>query len=145
VDGVRTRLRVLRVGDLECAWTAKISHVRGESDCHRVVQLCVWGAGKNSQRLEVDLLSNTPSGPWAACATDNTFPTPRDVRAVVDYALLHGWETGRGREVFLLTESEHAGAFELTDFLITDRLRNPDAPDPSARVASAASRAREAG
>jgi hypothetical protein len=25
-------------------------------------------------------------------------------------------------------------AFELTDFLITDRMRDPDAPDPSARV-----------
>ncbi|GAA2097150.1 hypothetical protein GCM10009780_44700 [Actinomadura alba] len=35
---------------------------------------------------------------------------------------------------FVLSESEHASAFELTDFILTDRLRDPSAPDPTARV-----------
>ncbi|MEV8102735.1 MULTISPECIES: hypothetical protein [unclassified Streptomyces] len=84
--------------------------------------------------LQVDLLSKALPGPWGACATDGTYPTSRDVRAVVEYALVHGWEPDEVGGVFLLTESEHATAFELPEFLITDRIRNPDAPDPSARV-----------
>lgn len=95
----------------------------------------MWGAGKNSQVLRVDLLSKSQLGPWGACATDNTYPTPRDVREVVAYALDHGWDPEAAGGPFSLTESEHGATFELTDFLITDRLRNPDAPDPSARVA----------
>jgi hypothetical protein len=140
VDGVKKRLRVLRVGNRGCAWTAEICHVRGESDCHRCIRLRVWGSGKNGRVLKVDLLSKAPPGPWSACATDNTYPTPRDVRAVVDYALVHGWEPDEVGGTFLLAESEHAAAFELTHFLITDRVRNPDAPDPSARVLDAAAR-----
>jgi len=131
---VKTRLRVLRVGNRRCAWTATICHVQGESDCHRGIRLRVWGSGKNSRALQVDLLSKTPSGPWGACATDGTYPTSRDVRAVVEYALVHGWEADEVGGMFLMTESEHAAAFELPDFLITDRVRDSDAPDPSARV-----------
>lgn len=134
MDGVKTRLRVLRVGNRRCAWTAAIGHVQGDSDCHRVIRLRVWGSGKNGRVLQVDLLSKTPSGPWGACATDGAYPTSRDARAVVEYALAHGWEADEVGGRFLLTENEHAAAFELADFLITDRVRDPDAPDPSARV-----------
>lgn len=111
--------------------------MQGGTDCHRGVRLHVWGAGKNSRALCVDLLSKSADGPWGACATDSTFPTPRDVRAVVDYALDHGWEPDTVGGESLLTGSEHAAALELTDFLITDRMRSPDAPDPSARVFTA--------
>lgn len=131
---MKTRLRVLRVGNRRCAWTAAIGHVQGDSDCHRVIRLRVWGSGKNGRVLQVDLLSKTPSGPWGACATDGAHPTSRDVRAVVEYALAHGWEADEAGGMFLLTENEHAAAFELADFLITDRVRDPAAPDPSARV-----------
>jgi hypothetical protein len=131
--GMRTRLRMLRIGDRGYTWTARLCHVKGEADCHRGVRLRVWGAGKNSQMLQVDLVSKPWSAPWG-CATDNSYPTSKDVREVVDYALEHGWEPDAVGGTFLLTESEHATAFELTDFLITDRIRNPDAPDPSARV-----------
>ncbi|AWS41498.1 hypothetical protein [Streptosporangium sp. 'caverna'] len=131
---MKTRLRMLRVGDRGCAWTARICHVKGEVDCHRSIRLRVWGAGKNSRALQVDLVSKFWPGPWGACATDNAYPTSKDVREVVDYALEHGWEPDAVGGTFSLTESEHAMAFELTDFLITDRMRDPDAPDPSARV-----------
>lgn len=108
--------------------------MKGEVDCHRSIRLRVWGAGKNSRALQVDLVSKYWPAPWGPCATDDSHPTSRDVREVVEYALDHGWEPDAVGGTFLLTESEHAAAFELTDFLITDRMRNPEAPDPSARV-----------
>jgi hypothetical protein len=71
--------------------------------------------------------------PWG-CATDCTYPTPKDVRSVIDYALMHGWDPDLIGGTFFLSESEHASAFELTDFLLTDRLQDKGAPDPTARV-----------
>lgn len=118
---MRTRLRALRVGDRGCTWTANIDHLPKDGDCHRCIRLRVWGAGKNSRALQVDLLSTTPPGPWGRCATDTAYPTSRDVRVVIDYALTHGWEPDEVGGTFLLTESEHAADFELPGFLITDR------------------------
>lgn len=131
---VKSRLRKLHVGDRGCAWTARICHLQGEADCHRGIRLRVWGAGKNSRVLQVDLLSKARPGPWGACATDGTYPTSKDVREVIEYALQHGWEPDSVGGRFVLTESQHGDVFELADFLITDRLVDPDAPDPSSRV-----------
>ncbi|WP_207945942.1 hypothetical protein [Actinomadura sp. 7K534] len=75
--------------------------------------------------------------PWG-CATDNAYPTPKDVRSVIDYALMHGWDPDLVGGTFFLRESEHASGFELDDFLLTDRLRDEGAPDPTARVFRAA-------
>ena len=132
---MKTRLRTLRVDDRDYVWTAAIGHVRSERDCYRTIRLRVWGSGRNSRVLEVDLLSTSPPGPWGACATDTAHPTPRDVRAVVEYAREHGWDQEAVGGTYLLTEHQHASAFALSDFLLTDRLRDPDAMDPSARLA----------
>lgn len=129
---MRTRLRRLHAGGREFAWTAQINHVAGERDCHRCVRLRVWGAGKNGRVLQADLLS-TAVLPWG-CATDCAYPTPKDVRRVVDYALTHGWDPDLAGGTFFLSESEHAGEFGLDDFLLTDRLRDDGAPDPTERV-----------
>ncbi|GAB2816513.1 hypothetical protein GCM10027176_21470 [Actinoallomurus bryophytorum] len=94
----------------------------------------MWGGGKNSHALEADLLSKSCASPWTACATDNAYPQPRDVRAVIDYALKRGWDATATGGTFLLSERDHASAFELEDFLLTDRRRDPAAPDPTARV-----------
>jgi hypothetical protein len=131
---MKTRLRKLYVGGRSCTWSARVCHLQGEADCHRGIRLRVWGAGKNSRVLQVDLLSKTWPAPWGVCATDGAYPTSKDVRAVIDYALRHGWEPDAIGGRFLLTEGEHGEAFELDAFLLTDRLLNPDAPDPSARV-----------
>lgn len=132
---IRTRLRKLRAGEREFVWKGKIHHVSGGRDCHRCVRLRVWGAGKNSRVLQADLLSKAVL-PWG-CASDNSYPTPKDVREVIDHALTHGWDPDAAGGVFFLSEDEHAAAFELTDFLLTDRLRDEGAPDPTARVLSA--------
>jgi hypothetical protein len=129
---VRTRLRKLHGSGREFTWAARISHVPGDGDCHRCIRVRIWGAGKNSRALEVDLLSKSWGSPWTACATDGAYPTSGDVRGIIDYALSHGWNPDLVGGTYLLTEREHA--FELPDFLITDRLRDPEAPDPTARV-----------
>jgi hypothetical protein len=131
---MKTRLRTLQIGARRYAWMARIRHASGEHDCHRAIRLRVWGNGKNSRALQVDLLSNTPPGPWGACVTDSAYPTSGDVRMVVEYALVNGWDADEVGGTFVLTESGHASAFELRDFLITDRLADPNAPDPTARV-----------
>ena len=131
---MKTRLRRLHVNGRTCTWTASICHIPGELDCHRGIRLRVWGSGKNGQALQADLLSKTQPGPWGACATDDAYPTSGDVRAVIDYALTHGWQPNAVGGTFPLTESAHAATFDLPDFLLTDRLQNPNAPDPTARV-----------
>lgn len=71
--------------------------------------------GKNGQVLQADLLSKTWPGPWGACAADWAYPTPKDVRELIDYALRHGWEPDAIGGSFSLTEREHGAAFELTN------------------------------
>ncbi|GAA3246017.1 hypothetical protein [Nonomuraea helvata] len=130
---MRARLRRLFADGREFVWTSHIHHVAGDRDCHRCVRLRVWGAGKNSRVLEADLLSKAIL-PWG-CATDNSYPTPGEVRKVIDHALAHGWDPGLVGGTFFLSE---ASAFELPDFLLTDRLRDEGAPDPTTRVFEAA-------
>ncbi|MBO2447084.1 hypothetical protein J4573_08285 [Actinomadura barringtoniae] len=129
---MKTRLRKLHAHNREFAWTAKVHHVKGR-DCHSCVRLRVWGAGKNSRLLQADLLSRAVL-PWG-CATDDGYPTPKDVRAVIDYALANGWDPDLPSGTFYLTEADHT--LELPGFILTDRPRDPDSPDPTTRVLDA--------
>lgn len=115
-------------------WRAEIHYVQGDGDCHRCVRLRVWGAGKTSQVLQADLLSATWATPWSPCATDTAYPQPADVRAVVDYALAHGWRPGTRGGPFVLSEHEHGAGFTSSRFLLTDRLRTPEGTDPTDQV-----------
>lgn len=133
---MRIRLRRLRVGARTFVWCAEIRYVQGSGDCHRCIRLRVWGAGKTSQALQTDLLSVTWPSPWSVCATDNVYPTPSDVQAVIGYALRHGWQPERRGGTFVLSEHEHAG-FALPNFLLTDRLCTTESADPTARVVRA--------
>jgi hypothetical protein len=137
VVSVRVRLRKLHVGGRDFVWKAQICHVSGEADCHRCIRLRIWGAGKNCRALHADLLSKGWGSPWGACATDGAYPASGDVRRVIGYALAHGWDPDLVGGTFVLSESEYASRFELADFLLTDRLRDPEAPDPTARVVQA--------
>ncbi|MEQ4725323.1 hypothetical protein [Nonomuraea sp. B19D2] len=123
-------MRKLYAGGQEFVWSGRIHHVTGNRDCHRCVRLRVWGAGKNSRALEVDLLSKAVL-PWG-CATDSSYPTPKDVRKVIDYALLHGWDPDLAGGTFFLSENEHAAEFELTDFLLAGQPSPDDRPGPAA-------------
>ncbi|MEV0808850.1 hypothetical protein [Micromonospora sp. NPDC050200] len=134
---MRTRLRRLRVGGREFTWRAVICHVPGELDCHRGIRLRVWAGGKTSRPLQVDLVSRAWPAPWGACASDNAYPQPHDVRAIIVFALANGWQCDARGGVFLVTEGEHVNALELPDFLVTDRIQVPEAADPSARVVEA--------
>jgi hypothetical protein len=115
-------------------WRAEIQHVHGSGDCHRCIRVRAWGAGKNSRALQADLLSLAWPAPWGACATDGAYPTSADVRAVIDYALDHGWQPEVRGGTFVLSEREHAARFSLPDFLLTDRLCTPESADPTVRV-----------
>ena len=131
---VRTRLRRLRIDGRAFVWQASIRHVRGSRDCHRCIRVRVWGAGKTSEVLQADLLSVAWPAPMGACATDGTYPTPSDVRAIISYALTHGWQPERLGGTFVLSEQDDAAGFTLPDFLLTDRLRTPHSADPTVRV-----------
>ena len=96
----------------------------------------IWGAGKNSRALQVDLLSRAWPAPQGACATDGSYPESADVRAIIEYGLAHGWPPDSVGGTFPISERA-TPALELAKFLVTDRLQNPDAPDPTARVITA--------
>ncbi|WP_207709933.1 hypothetical protein [Actinomadura macrotermitis] len=56
---------------------------------------------------------------------------------MIEHGLAHGWEPDAVGGTFVLTEREHAAAWELAGFLLTDRLRDGAAPDPTSRVIAA--------
>ncbi len=135
---MRTRLRTLRVGERDFTWRATIGHVAGDGvDLHRCVRVRVWGAGKNGRALEADLLSKAMSVGWTPAATDGSYPAAADVRRLVEYALTIGWDPGARGGTCRLTEDH---GLELPGFLLTDRLRDPEAPDPTERVIRASGR-----
>lgn len=74
---MRVRLRRLHVDGREYTWRAEIRHVSEP----REIRVRVWGAGKNSQALEVDLSS----------PDDFMYPEPADVRTLIETALTSGW------------------------------------------------------
>ena len=132
---MRTRLRHLRDGDRDYAWRATIGSVPGDGvDVHRCVRVRVWGAGKNGRALEADLLSKATSVGWTPAATDGSYPASGDIRRLVEHALAAGWDPDARGGTFRLTEET---GLELPGFLITDRVRDPGAPDPTARVGRA--------
>ncbi|GAB2864580.1 hypothetical protein GCM10022221_75870 [Actinocorallia aurea] len=69
-------------------------------------------------------------------AADTSFPTSRDVRAIVERGLASGWTPISHGPPFFLSEHD-APPWNLPGFLLTDRLRDPDAPDPTPRVTAA--------
>ncbi|MEQ0560463.1 hypothetical protein ABJI51_15350 [Amycolatopsis sp. NEAU-NG30] len=133
---MRTRLRTLRIGERTYTWRATIGQVAGDGvDLHRCIRVRVWGAGKTGRALEADLLSKATSMGWTPAATDGSYPEPADVRSLVEHALALGWDPAALGGTFRLTE-EHG--VELPGFLLTDRLRDPGALDPTGRVVRAA-------
>ncbi len=124
---MRSGLRILRIGAREFRWTARLC---GFADpglgYHRCVRMRVLGGGKNVRVLRAELAS-VNQGPWAG-VPDSSCPTPGAVRAIIDYALHHGWDPaamGGHHEL-------HAGAgLEIPGFHVTDPitdLRPEDGP-----------------
>ncbi|MBF6341810.1 hypothetical protein IU450_38915 [Nocardia abscessus] len=132
---MRTRLRRLRAEGRTFVWRAEIGFVHGDGvDVHRCINVRVWGDGKNSRPLVADLLSKSKSVGWTPAATDGAYPDASDIRTLINRGLELGWQVEARGGSFLLTENSD---LELAGFLITDRPRRPDAPDPTARVMQA--------
>jgi hypothetical protein len=120
-EGLRLRLRSLWIGDGRYRWTAELSwHRDAGLEFHRCVRVRVWGNGKNSQVLSADLISASAPGPWGSGVTDVAFPTPKDVRAIVDYALAQGWDPAVVGGRFELRPD---ASLAVPGFRITDQLR----------------------
>lgn len=134
---MRTRLRRLRVDGRTYVWRAEIRHVQGSGDCHRCIRVRAWGSGKTGLALQADLLSVSWPSPWGACATDDAYPTPADVRALITYALAEGWRPEVLGGTYVLSERQHGARFALPRFVLTDRLHAAEGEDPTHRVAQA--------
>ncbi|MEU4475410.1 integrase [Micromonospora sp. NPDC023888] len=134
---MRTRLRRIWIDGRPFVWRAVIHCVPGSGDCHRGIRVRAWGAGKTSRKLEVDLLSITGPSKWDACATDDSYPTGADVRAVISYALENGWQPEQRGGTFVLSEREHGARFSLPGFLLVDPVRTAESADPTAQVTRA--------
>ncbi|GAA2337665.1 integrase [Dactylosporangium salmoneum] len=115
----RPRLRRLRIGPREFVWRADIRWTRAGLDWQRAVRVRVWGGGKTGRVLQADLIPAAPPGPWGAGVTDTAYPTPADVRALVDHALAGGWRPELRGGTFLL--SGLAAGFALPGFVLAGR------------------------
>jgi hypothetical protein len=109
---MKTRIRTLRIDAAEFKWTAELSPPR----CARVR---VWGGGKNGCMLRADLTSTEDAGLWGD-DPDAAYPTPGVVRAIIEYAVDHGWDPMvlGGRHV-VGTDAE----LEIPGFRVTDLLQ----------------------
>ena len=116
---MKARIRVLRIGAMELRWTAELCSYRDiHLHYHRCVRVRAWGGGKNGRMLRADLAATTDQGLWGD-APDAAYPAPRIVRAIIDYALDHGWEPAAiGGRHELGTDAE----LEIPGFRITDQL-----------------------
>lgn len=85
---MRVRLRRLHADGRAYTWRAEIRRVSEP----REVRVRVWGAGKNSQALEVDLRS----------ADDFMYPEPAAVRTLIHTALTSGWDPSTKGGTFTL-------------------------------------------
>ncbi|RSM69412.1 hypothetical protein DL991_40320 [Amycolatopsis sp. WAC 01375] len=140
---MRRRLRALHVGERDFTWRAGIGAVQGDGgSLHRCINVRIWGDGKNSRALEVDLLSKDMGVGWAPAETDGSYPSAADIRRLIEHALTSGWEPDVRGGTFLLTEDH---GLELPDFLVTDRVRDLNAADPTSQVIQAQVPARQAG
>lgn len=129
---MRSRLRKLYAHDRQFAWTARIDHVRTDQGLRRCIRLRVWGAGKNSRALQVDLLSRASRSQWGdPAATDGAYPESEAVRAVIDYALGNGWQPDDLGGTFVLAQARHARELLLPDFVVTDLLQLAERSTPS--------------
>jgi hypothetical protein len=124
---VRTRLRTLHLDGRSWAWVARIGRVSDVDGQHRWIRLRIWGAGKNSQALQVDLVSTRARGnEWRDAADDDSaYPTSQDVRTVIEYAVGRGWEPDATGATYPLTDT----ALELPGFRVVD-LGGPAGPGP---------------
>ncbi|MFG1843469.1 integrase [Micromonospora sp. NPDC049175] len=134
---MRAPLRHIWIDGRTFVWRAVIHCLPGSGDCHRGIRVRVWGAGKTSRKLEVDLLSVTGPSRWDACATDDSYPTAADVRAVIGYALENGWQPEQRGGTFVLSEGEHGARFSLPGFLLVYPVRTAESADPTAQVTRA--------
>ncbi|MBF9134490.1 integrase [Plantactinospora sp. S1510] len=126
---MRSRLRKLYAHDRQFAWNARIDQVRTGQGLCRCIRLRIWGAGKNSRALRVDLLSRATRSRWGdPAATDGAYPESKDVRAVIDYALGNGWRPDDLGGTFVLSEARHAQELLLPAFVVTDLLRLAERP-----------------
>ena len=86
---MRVRLRRLHVDGREYTWRAEIRHVSEP----REIRVRVWGAGKNSQAMEVDQRS---------AHDDFMYPAPEQVRTLINIALTSGWHPSTKGGTFTL-------------------------------------------
>ncbi|WP_354639275.1 hypothetical protein [Kitasatospora camelliae] len=96
------RLRWLRTGAGEFRWTGRLGYLRTASGAERCVHLRVMPAGRGGGSLTALLVSAGPLGPWGVC-TDTSYPTPREVRAILDHALAQGWDPAAQGADFAVT------------------------------------------
>jgi hypothetical protein len=90
---MRSRLRALRRYGRRWTWRAEIGEVWDQDERRRCIRVRVWGSGKNGRALQVDLVSMTPPGRWAAPADDDdAYPTAEDVHRLIDHGLSRGWD-----------------------------------------------------
>ncbi|HXS63869.1 MAG TPA: hypothetical protein VN767_13540 [Streptosporangiaceae bacterium] len=115
---MKQRLRTLRVDDVRYRWSAQLRYHRdADLNLQRFVRVRVWGGGKNSQVLSADLVSTSEPGPWGSGVTDVAYPTPKDVRAIIDYALEQGWDPAAvgGRFQLRPAADQEVAGFRVTD------------------------------
>ncbi|WP_181773579.1 hypothetical protein [Amycolatopsis pittospori] len=79
----------------------------------------------------MDLLSKDSGMGWDPAETDGSYPSAVDIRRLIEQALAADWDPDVRGGTFLFTE--HQG-LELPDFLVIDRVRDPNPSDPASRV-----------
>jgi hypothetical protein len=119
---MKKKLRKIIVENKSFLWTADWFYTN--QSC--VFRVRIWGGDKRSRPLHVNLTSK-----WIWHPIELAYPTPKDISAIITYALVHGWNPSEQGEAHWLKEERDQ--LELESLILTDVGHLPQAPDPFAR------------
>ena len=120
---MKKKLRKIVVAGKPFWWKADWFYHPDES---RILRVRIWGGDKRSQPLCVNLTSK-----WVEYPVYQAYPKPKDISAIILYAVAHGWNSSARGEPYWL--KEEGNQLELEDLLLTDVGHLPQAPGPLAR------------
>lgn len=114
------KLRTITINGVPFRWIADWGYdERGV----RTVRLRVWGGDKTRQALHAHLVATfhglrqvVARGeiPLPTTVVDDTNIRPREVRALIEYGLVHGWNPQASGKPFCLTAADPSPSDDLT-------------------------------
>ena len=107
----------MHIDGREYTWKADVRAAPGpDRRRHRCIRIRIWGGGKTSSVLQVDVTERPQPAP---AGESYPYPAAADVRALIDHGLRAGWVPQQRGGTFQITSGADV---TLPGFVLTDLL-----------------------